>query len=150
VSAFFQATSLSDAAVRPVAVVTQTVGSHMKLRVFVLGGTIVALGAYGVHSATSQAARFSASPTSGNVPLTVAFCADAGIVIEFGDGARSGMGEAPSGACPAGRASYVTHTYTIPGTYQLRATPCPPRGNAVCGEVAQAANAVTITATSGR
>jgi hypothetical protein len=28
--------------------------------------------------------------------------------------------------------------------------PCPPRGNAVCGEVAQAANAVIITATPGR
>jgi hypothetical protein len=77
----------------------------MKTSVFILEGTIVALGAYGVHSATSQAARFTASPTSGNVPLTVVFCADAGIVIEFGDGARGGMGEAPSGACPAGHAS---------------------------------------------
>jgi putative ABC transport system substrate-binding protein len=51
---------------------------------------------------------------------------------------------------PAGQTSYVTHTYTTPGMYQLPAIPCPPRGNAVCGEVAQAANAVTITATPGR
>jgi hypothetical protein len=120
----------------------------MKPRMFVLGGTIVALGAYDVHSATSQAARFTAS--SGNVPLIVVFCAHAGILIEFGDGASSGMGEAPSGACPAGQTSYVTHTYTTPGMYQLPAIPCPPRGNAVCGEVAQAANAATITATPGR
>ena len=104
----------------------------MKTSVFILGGTIVAWGAYGVHFATSQAARFTASPTSGNVPLTVVFCAEAGIVIEFGDGARSGMGEAPSGACPAGQTAYVTHTYTTPGTYQLRAIPCPSRGDNVC------------------
>jgi hypothetical protein len=116
---------------------------------FVLGETIVALDA-DVHSATSQAARFTASPTSGNVPLIVVFWAHAGILIEFGDGARSGMGVAPSGACPAGQTSYVTHTYTTPGMYQLPAIACPPRGNAVCGEVAQAANAVTITATPGR
>jgi hypothetical protein len=53
------------------------------------------------------------------------FCAHAGILIEFGDGARSGVGEAPSGACPAGQTSYVTRTYTTPGMYQLPAIPCP-------------------------
>jgi len=36
------------------------------------------------------------------------------------------------------------------GVYQLPAIPCPPRSNAVCGEVAWAANAVAITATLGR
>jgi hypothetical protein len=93
----------------------------------------------------SPAPHFAASPTSGRAPLTVTFCASAGITIDFGDGASSGMDKAPPGACPAGDGSYVTHTYTAAGTYQLRGFPCPSQHDAVCGGVAEQASAVAIT-----
>ena len=40
---------------------------------------------------SSGVAYFTAAPTSGQAPLTVTFCAFAGIAIDFGDGTSSGM-----------------------------------------------------------
>jgi len=86
---------------------------------------------------------------TGRAPLTVAFCASAGIGIDFGDGVSSGMGIAQSGDCPEGVTSYTKHTYTAAGTYRLRGTPCPSSTHgAVCGAVAQQASAITITVTA--
>ena|SRR5579883_1627579 len=94
-------------------------------------------------SAAAASARFLASPTSGRAPFTVKFCASAGIAIDFGDGASSGMGIAPAGACPADAPMYVTHVYGAPGKYRLHGSPCPVPDRA-CGVVAERANAVTI------
>jgi PKD repeat protein len=91
----------------------------------------------------AQTAHFTASPRSGPAPLTVTFCASAGITIDFGDGTCSGMGTPPSGACAAGD-TYVTHTYVAPGTYQLRGFPCPGVNAAACGSVAEQASAIHI------
>jgi hypothetical protein len=91
----------------------------------------------------TQAPHFTASPTSGQAPLTVTFCASAGIGVDFGDGTSS-RGIAPSGACPMGDVSF-THIYTAAGTYQLRGFPCPSSHDTICGEVARQANTVTIT-----
>jgi len=94
----------------------------------------------------AQTVHFTASPTSGPAPLTVKFCASAGIVIDFGDGTRSGMQGARGGACPAGLSTYVLHTYTAPGTYHLRGFPCPSSMlNPECGEAAGQAAGVTVT-----
>jgi hypothetical protein len=98
----------------------------------------------------NRTAHFTASPTSGPAPLTVKFCASAGIGIDFGDGMSSGMGIAQSADCPAGETSYTTHTYTAPGTYQLRGLPCPSQHDIVCGGVAAQASATTITVTPAR
>jgi hypothetical protein len=100
--------------------------------------------------AQAQPTTFSASPTSGPAPLTVKFCASAGIGIDFGDGMSSGMGIAQSVDCPAGETSYTTHTYMAPGTYQLRGLPCPSQHDIVCGGVAAQASATTITVTPAR
>jgi PKD repeat protein len=94
-----------------------------------------------------QTIIFTVSPTSGRAPLTVTFCASAGIAIDFGDRTSSGMGVAPSGVCPEGAASYVTHTYATAGSYQLHGSPCPSAHSAVCGGVAMLANAVRIIVT---
>jgi PKD repeat protein len=95
----------------------------------------------------AQAESFSASPRSGPAPLTVKFCASAGVVIDFGDGTRSGMGAAGPGDCPAGLGSlgsYVSHTYTTPGEYRLSALPCPGIHAAACGPPAAQARATVI------
>ena len=85
----------------------------------------------------AQSERFTASPTSGPAPLTVTFCASAGIVINFGDGTSGSMGIAQSGECPAGSLSVVRHTYAAAGTYQLSGLPCPSSTHGEsCGEVA--------------
>jgi hypothetical protein len=92
-----------------------------------------------------QAASFSATPTSGRAPLTVRFCASAGITIDFGDETSGGMVEATRGECPSGLTASTTHTYTSPGSYQLRGIPCPGVNAAACGAAAAQANAVKIT-----
>ena len=97
----------------------------------------------------AQPPYFTASPTSGRAPLTVTFCASAGIAIDFGDGTSSAMGMAQSGDCLAGSTSYVKHIFTAAGTYQLRGFPCPSPHDSICGEVAQQASAVTIAVTPG-
>jgi hypothetical protein len=100
----------------------------------------------------SQPPHFAALPTSGPAPLTVTFCASAGIGIDFGDGTSSGMNIAQNGKngnCPTGGSSYATHIYTVPGTYQLRGFPCPSPNDTICGEVAQQASAVKIAVTPG-
>jgi hypothetical protein len=91
---------------------------------------------------------FTATPTSGRAPLMVKFCAMAGITIDFGDGASSGMDIAQSSDCPTGFGSYTTHTYATAGVYQLRGIPCPGVNAAVCGAAADQASAVKITVTS--
>jgi hypothetical protein len=69
-------------------------------------------------------------------------------VIDFGDDARSGMGAAASGDCPAALLSYTTHTYTTPGTYRLRGSACPSSAlHRECGDAAAQAGTVTITVT---
>lgn len=104
--------------------------------------------AAGIVETEAQSGQFSASPTTGRAPLTVRFCASAGIGIDFGDGSSSGMGIAQSGTCPAGSPMTAKHTYAKPGTFQLRGFPCP---SAVdenpCAEVARIAGTVTITVT---
>jgi hypothetical protein len=114
--------------------------------------TIMAAGTAHAQPTTDgkQSAHFSASAISGPAPLIVRFCASAGVAIDFGDGTRSQMGIAQSGDCMPGDFSSVTHTYTEPGTYQLRGFPCPSQHDAVCGEVARQASAVTITVTPAR
>jgi hypothetical protein len=97
-----------------------------------------------------QPPRFTASPIIGPAPLTVKFCASAGIGIDFGDGTTGGMGIARSGECTEGEPSYVTHTYVAAGTYQLRGFPCPSPHGAICGGVAQQAGEVRITVTPSR
>jgi hypothetical protein len=97
-----------------------------------------------------QPASFSATPTSGRAPLTVRFCSSVGISIDFGDGTSGGMGEARAGDCPNDMASHTTHTYTAPGTYQLRGFPCPGVNAAACGQVAQLAGNVKITVTQAQ
>ena len=99
--------------------------------------------------AASSSAHFTASPISGRAPLTVTFCASAGIDIDFGDGTSSGLGPPPKDACPAGENSYTTHTYTAAGIYRLRGFPCPSADSDICGRVAEQAGAVTITVTAG-
>jgi hypothetical protein len=93
-------------------------------------------------------AQFTASPTSGQAPLTVTFCSSAGIAIEFGDGTSSGMGVAQSGECPTDAFVTTKHTYAAAGTYQLSGSPCPSSayGNS-CGEAARQASSVQITVT---
>jgi hypothetical protein len=96
----------------------------------------------------AQSERFTASPTSGRAPLTVTFCASAGIVINFGDGTSGSMGIAQSGECPAGSLSVARHTYAAAGAYQLSGLPCPSSTHgASCGEVARQAGTVTINVT---
>jgi len=94
-----------------------------------------------------EPALFFATPTSGRAPLTVRFCASAGIVLDFGDGTSGGMADARSGECPPGALTTTVHTYATPGTYGLRGSPCPSPHGAVCGEVAQLAGSVKITVT---
>jgi hypothetical protein len=107
---------------------------------------IAALSMWPAMVVAEATAFFDAIPTSGPAPLTVRFCASAGIGVDFGDGVSSGMGP-PSGACPRGGVS-VTHTYTAAGVYRLRGFPCPGSQNTNCGEVAQKAAAVVITVTA--
>jgi len=117
----------------------------------IVGGMIVAAVAADTQQARSEPASFIASPTSGPAPLTVKFCASAGISINFGDGAGSGMGASPRGACPSEAPMYATHVYAAPGSYRLLGSPCPSAGgDNVCGEVAQQASAVTIAVTPHR
>ena len=98
--------------------------------------------------AIAQTVHFTAAPSAGPAPLTVKFCASAGIVIDFGDGIRSGMQGARSGDCPAGLSTFVLHTYTAPGTYHLRGFPCPSSMlNPECGEAAGQAATVNVTVT---
>jgi hypothetical protein len=95
-----------------------------------------------------QSVHFTATPSSGSAPLTVKFCASAGISIDFGDGTGSGMRGASSGDCPSGLGWYTLHTYAAPGTYRLRGFPCPSsRLHPECGLSATAASQVTITVT---
>ncbi len=91
--------------------------------------------------------HFAAFPTSGPAPLTVKFCASAGIAIDFGDGTSSAMGKTQNGDCPGNVHSYTSHTYPIPGTYHLHGFPCPSH-NSMCGAVAKKANMITIIVTS--
>jgi hypothetical protein len=98
-----------------------------------------------VGASLAQSPFFSAAPTSGPAPLTVTLCASAGIVIDFGDGSRSGLGMPPNGVCPTAGSVFAKHTYTTPGTYQLRGFPCPSPHAEVCEEVAQQASKVSIT-----
>ena len=95
-----------------------------------------------------QPPRFTASPTSGPAPLTVTFCASAGIGIDFGDGTTSGMGMARRNDCPAGSSSFATHIYSVAGTYQLRGFPCPSPHENICGEVARQAGTIKIIVTA--
>ena len=102
-------------------------------------------------ASTDSSELFTASPTSGRAPLTVTFCASAGIGIDFGDGASSGMGIAQSGECPMPNATITRHTYAAAGTYRVRGLPCPSATHgASCGAAAQQASAVTITVTPAR
>jgi PKD repeat protein len=97
---------------------------------------------------SSGVAYFTAAPTSGQAPLTVTFCAFAGIAIDFGDGTSSAMGMAQGGDCPAGASSMTKHTYVAAGSYQLNGFPCPSSAHGmICGEVAQQAGTVKITVT---
>ena len=98
--------------------------------------------------AIAQTVHFTAEPSAGSAPLTVKFCASAGIVIDFGDGTRSGMQGARSGDCQAGLSTFVLHTYTAPGTYHLRGFPCPSSMlYPECGEAAAQAGTVNVTVT---
>jgi hypothetical protein len=100
---------------------------------------------------TPQAPHFTASPTSGQAPLTVTFCASAGIGLDFGDGTGGGMGLAQSGDCPGDSPAMVKHTYARAGTYRLSGFPCPSSARAeICREEARQAATVTITITSAR
>lgn len=98
--------------------------------------------------AAAQTVHFTAAPMSGPAPLTVKFCASAAIVIDFGDGTRSGMEGARGADCAAGLSAVVSHTYTAPGTYRLRGFPCPESMlHHECGDAAAAASKTTITVT---
>jgi hypothetical protein len=100
---------------------------------------------------TPQAPHFTALPTSGQAPLTVTFCASAGIGIDFGDGTSGGMGLAQSSDCPGGSPVMVKHTYAGAGTYRLSGFPCPSSASEEsCREAARQAGIVTITITSAR
>jgi hypothetical protein len=96
----------------------------------------------------SDAPFFSATPVSGEAPLTVKFCASAGIGIDFGDGTSGGMGPAQTGDCSKPAAVYATHVYEKPGTYKLGGFPCPGVNAAQCGAVADQARTLTVTVTS--
>jgi len=96
----------------------------------------------------ADAAKFAAYPTSGPAPLTVKFCAFAGISIDFGDGSSSGLGKAKSGDCPGDAPLVTTHSYGTPGVYRIGGAPCPSAElHPLCGEVANLANTITITVT---
>lgn len=100
---------------------------------------------------TDGSELFTATPTSGQAPLAVTFCASAGIAVDFGDGASSGMGIAQSGECPMPNATIIRHTYAAAGTYRVRGLPCPSATHGTsCGEAAQQASTVTITVTPAR
>ena len=112
--------------------------------------TVITLSGPAAWSATddSHSPQFTASPVAGPAPLTVKFCASAGIAIDFGDGTSSGMGPAQRGDCPPGLASSASHTYTRPGSYRLRGSPCPSSMlHPECGEAAAQAGAITIVVT---
>jgi hypothetical protein len=111
--------------------------------------SVTAQAQIGTQTQTAPAPHFAASPTSGRAPLTVTFCASAGIGLNFGDGTLSQLGIAQSGECPADLTSSVRHTYTAPGTYQLRGFPCPGAHGAICGKVAEMAGTVKIIVTAG-
>ena len=100
-----------------------------------------------VGASLAQSPLFSAAPTSGPAPLTVTLCASAGILIDFGDGSRSGLAMPQDGVCATAGSVFVKHTYTMPGTYQLRGFPCPSPHAEVCEEVAHQASKVSITVT---
>lgn len=110
--------------------------------------SVVAFTDAGAAGQAQEQAYFSASPTSGQAPLTVKFCASAGIGIDFGDGTSSGMGLAQSGDCTAVDASFTTHLYSKPGAYRLRGFPCPGIHASHCEAVARQASALTITVTA--
>src|SRR6266705_3519319 len=119
-----------------------------KMSSFGLALTAIIMATHDGRAQTPGAAHFTASPTSGQAPLTVAFCASAGIGIDFGDGTSSAMGMARHGDCPAGSSSHTTHTYTAAGTYQLSGFPCPSSTHGSnCAEMARQASTVKITVT---
>ena len=99
----------------------------------------------------TQSSYFAASRTSGEAPLTVTFCASAGITIDFGDGTSSGMGIARNGDCPMANSLMTRHTYTTAGDYQLTGLPCPSSTHGEsCGEVARQASSVKIIVAPAR
>ncbi len=102
--------------------------------------------------AQSQQVSFSASPTSGTAPLSVAFSAmglsPSGYYdIAYGDGANSGTLQAPPCAAAGGCTISANHTYTSASTYTatLKTDPCP--GQA-CLMPVQFLGTVTITVSS--
>src|SRR5206468_12010694 len=126
------------------------------LLLFLIGSAFVAMAHDGhaqilAQQTTAQIPHFTASPISGQAPLTVTFCASAGIALDFGDGSSGGMGLAKSGDCPGGGPVMVKHTYAREGTYRLSGFPCPSSAHAqICHEAARQASTVTITTTSPR
>ena len=105
-------------------------------------------GAMAAEDSQPSAPYFSASPASGPAPLTVKFCASAGIGIDFGDGTSGGMGPAHAADCAKPAAVFTTHVYEKPGTYKLGGFPCPGVNAAQCGAVADQAKTLTVTVTS--
>ncbi len=117
----------------------------------VLGTVTITVG-----GASTNTGTLSASPSSGNAPLTVNFSGSvgsAGYSIDFGDGTSSGDIGCSHGGCPATSvtsAVNATHTYTSSGSYtaKLRRHFSTVQGNcnsADCNVVGTA----TITVSSG-
>ena len=121
---------------RPTFTVSNTAGSaQTSVSVAVGGGTEVCTASYrycpaGTHNGgrcdqdcipDNTSSTFSATPTSGNAPLTVAFRTPAGdeesFSVAFGDGVSGAMGIIEGGV-----ARGVSHTYTANGTYTATLT----------------------------
>jgi hypothetical protein len=106
-----------------------------------------------VHSAT-----FSASPTSGNWPLTVLFSApaDRGLSIGFGDGTTGAVEVVCTNSVPGTCSGTAAHTYKYPSTYTahlLSDKNClvmPDAGYRCSGGIPQIIGTATITVAAGQ
>jgi PKD repeat protein len=111
-----------------------------------------------VGSGMTTGVSFTASPTSGGVPLTVQFTATApqgttlGNTVNFGDGSTGTLGVVP--VCSScNEEGVVSHTYASAGTYTATLTSnlcaCPANGICNCPNIPILGTAmITVTTTS--
>jgi PKD repeat protein len=122
-----------------------------------VGPLTVATLTINVGSTVSSTTSFSASPSSGNAPLTVQFNSsapqgtDIGSTVNFGDGTTGTLVFDPvCSSCNA--AAMVSHTYAAAGTYTATLTDsacaCPQGGICNCPNMA-ILGTVTVTVGSG-
>ena len=120
--------------------------------------SIIAVGlTFFAHQALAQSSseNFTATPRSGNAPLSVSFSAravdsSATYSVEFGDG-NEGSFTLSELANSTVNNLLANHTYSTPGTYtaKLMKYSCPAGGSISCAQVMQTVSQLTITVGQG-